>query len=81
MRPRLKVIDSGQAIFAPIINGKTDYFFMHTNRDKMFRSIKEYMHISKSQFFEIGGRTKRVKHPEKRKIFFDKVNQLNEAMI
>lgn len=70
-------IDTGKTIFVPVIWGKRDYFFIDTSRQRMFRKIKRYLHLTRRQFFQLGHTTDHVVHPKARAAYFGNLNVAN----
>ena len=67
-------IDTGKTIFVPVIWGKRDYFFIDTCRQRMFRKINRYLHLTRRQFFELGHTTGNVVNPKARQKYFEAIN-------
>lgn len=70
-------IDTGKTIFVPVIWGKRDYFFIDTSRQRMFRKIKRYLHLTRRQFFQLGHTTDHVFNPKARAAYFGNLNVTN----
>ncbi len=67
-------IDNGKTIYVPVVWGKRDYFFIDTSRQRMFRKIKRYLHLTRRQFFELGHTTDHVVNTKARLKYFEAIN-------
>jgi hypothetical protein len=71
--------DNGQTIWVPIIHGKRDYFLANHKRLQMFRRIKQYLHLTRRQFFALGGTTQHIINKDLRAAYFNRINEQSQC--